>query len=388
MAISTTTRKVAGLGVAAALVAGGLVAAAPANAAETATSFTFTGKIVDSVTNLPVANDTISVQYLADPVGHPTTTTQATKDGAAPKDDRSNWAGTQTNAQGVYTVQFTAGTATFPGLGAGSGMFLIVQAGLNQSTVSSLGYASSPVGMFLTKTDPTGIVFSATDPGLRTNPPAPTPLNVPGAPGAAVTVDTSAHAVPLTKFASTGGAPTVSGKASLGSTLTAESSAVTWQSTPNKTGYQWYSNGKAILNATAATYKVTQGDLGKSLTVTATGTIGIPFSGQLLAQYSKESLPSAAVAVPTAKTTTGLTAKSTKKGTLSVTVSLKSGSTKLNGVVKVTVGKKSANVTVTNGSGKVTIKGLKKGKYTVKATFAKKGGLLASSATKKNVSVK
>jgi hypothetical protein len=390
MAISTLARRAAGLGVAGALVAGGVVVATPAAyAAETPTSFTYTGKIVDSVTNQPIANDTISVQYIADPVNHKTVTTQATKDGAAPKDDRSNWSGTQTNAQGVFTVEFAAGTAGYPGAGAsGSGTFIIVQAGLNQGTLTSLGYASGPVGALVVMTSPMALVYSAASPPPGGTPLTTTAVAASGSVPAGVAVDTSAAGVPVTKFASTGGAPTVSGKAALGSTLTAESGAVTWQSTPAKTGYQWYSNGKAILNATAATYKVGQGDLGKSLTVTATGTIGVTFAGQLLAPYTKESLPSAAVAVPTAKTTTGVTAKSSKKGTLSITVSLKSGSIKLNGVVKVTVGKKSANVTVTNGSGKVTIKGLKKGKVTVKATFAKKGGLLGSSATKKNVSVK
>ncbi|WP_307097445.1 carboxypeptidase regulatory-like domain-containing protein [Arthrobacter sp. V1I9] len=64
--------------------------------------------------------------------------------------------------------------------------------------------------------------------------------------------------------------PTITGTAAVGSTLTAVPG--TWEPAPITLAYQWKANGTAITGATANTYKPTTTDLGKTLTVTVTGT--------------------------------------------------------------------------------------------------------------------
>lgn len=66
-------------------------------------------------------------------------------------------------------------------------------------------------------------------------------------------------------------APSISGTAQVGSTLTA--SAGTWNGYPAPTPtYQWNANGVAIGGATASTYTPVSGDIGKTITVTVTET--------------------------------------------------------------------------------------------------------------------
>ena len=65
--------------------------------------------------------------------------------------------------------------------------------------------------------------------------------------------------------------PSVSGKLSVGSTLTAV--AAPWSPTPSSLSYQWYRNGSAISGATGTTYKLVRADSGKSLSVTITGAL-------------------------------------------------------------------------------------------------------------------
>lgn len=65
-------------------------------------------------------------------------------------------------------------------------------------------------------------------------------------------------------------APTISGTKAVGYTLTA--AAGTWSPVPTTTTYQWYRSGAAISGATAATYKLTSTDAGKTITVKVTGT--------------------------------------------------------------------------------------------------------------------
>ncbi|AMB57670.1 excalibur calcium-binding domain-containing protein [Microterricola viridarii] len=62
-------------------------------------------------------------------------------------------------------------------------------------------------------------------------------------------------------------APTVSGTATVGSTLTA--AAGVWSPTASF-GYQWLRAGAAISGATASTYKPTDADVGKAISVTVT----------------------------------------------------------------------------------------------------------------------
>lgn len=69
-------------------------------------------------------------------------------------------------------------------------------------------------------------------------------------------------------FASTP-APTISGTAKVGSTLTASTKA--WSPQPSSYTYQWYRGGSAIPSATATTYKLVKADGGKAVSVRVTG---------------------------------------------------------------------------------------------------------------------
>ncbi|MFT4110999.1 peptidoglycan-binding protein [Propionicimonas sp.] len=65
-------------------------------------------------------------------------------------------------------------------------------------------------------------------------------------------------------------APTVSGSAKVGGTLTA--TAGTWKPTPTALSYQWLRDGTEIDKATKATYTVRAADAGATLTVSVTAT--------------------------------------------------------------------------------------------------------------------
>lgn len=65
--------------------------------------------------------------------------------------------------------------------------------------------------------------------------------------------------------------PSITGTARVGFTLTAASGTWTGKPVPVLTR-QWKANGVVIPGATAATYVVLVGDLGKTITVTVTGT--------------------------------------------------------------------------------------------------------------------
>ncbi|WP_251036282.1 peroxidase family protein [Arthrobacter sp. ISL-28] len=80
--------------------------------------------------------------------------------------------------------------------------------------------------------------------------------------------------------------PTITGTATVGSTLTANSGV--WGPAPVTLKYQWFSGGAAISGATASSYTLTAGDAGKSVTVTVSGE---------KAGYETVSRTSAAVAV-------------------------------------------------------------------------------------------
>ena len=66
-----------------------------------------------------------------------------------------------------------------------------------------------------------------------------------------------------------GAAPTITGAAKVGSTLTAVPG--TWGPAPVSLAYQWKAGGVVIPGATSSTYKPTSAHVGKTLTVTATG---------------------------------------------------------------------------------------------------------------------
>jgi hypothetical protein len=81
---------------------------------------------------------------------------------------------------------------------------------------------------------------------------------------------TSAPVTGLLGDAPTATAPAIAGTPKVGQTLSVP--APTWSVTGVTTAYQWQRNGTAIPGATAAAYSVTADDVGKALTVKATGT--------------------------------------------------------------------------------------------------------------------
>ncbi|GAA2986420.1 hypothetical protein JOD63_002278 [Microbacterium terrae] len=68
----------------------------------------------------------------------------------------------------------------------------------------------------------------------------------------------------------TGAAPTISGSAAVGSTLTAKRG--TWTTGATFT-YQWYASGAAIAGATRSTFAVTSAQQGKAISVAVTGSL-------------------------------------------------------------------------------------------------------------------
>jgi len=67
--------------------------------------------------------------------------------------------------------------------------------------------------------------------------------------------------------------PTIAGTAKAGQILTANPGA--WLPAPAALSYQWKRGGAAIAGATASTYRVTNDDAGKALTVTVTGDVPV-----------------------------------------------------------------------------------------------------------------
>lgn len=92
-------------------------------------------------------------------------------------------------------------------------------------------------------------------------------------------------------------APSISGAASVGSTLTVANG--TWTGPPSSYTYQWKLNGTNIGGATAATYVVQSGDLGGTLTCAVTGVNGW---GSATALSSSVTVNSPAVAAFLART--------------------------------------------------------------------------------------
>src|SRR5699024_1056255 len=73
----------------------------------------------------------------------------------------------------------------------------------------------------------------------------------------------------LTKSLTAAPVPTISGTVAVGNTLTAKPG--TWKPAPVTLKYQWKRGGSNISGATAATYKVTNSDVGSKITVAVTG---------------------------------------------------------------------------------------------------------------------
>jgi hypothetical protein len=100
---------------------------------------------------------------------------------------------------------------------------------------------------------------------------AGTPVIIADSRGAGYTTSVPANGpLPASCTALSTPVPTITGTVKVGSTLTAVPG--TWGPAPVALTYQWKANGVVITGATAATHEVGAAQLGKTLTVTVTGT--------------------------------------------------------------------------------------------------------------------
>ena len=97
------------------------------------------------------------------------------------------------------------------------------------------------------------------------------PLAAPGsgAEAAPITIAAVTTAAATSTPSVTGPAPTVSGTLVVGSVLTADPG--TWSQAPVTLTYQWYRSGTAITGATASTYRLTEADRTRPMTVVVIG---------------------------------------------------------------------------------------------------------------------
>ncbi|BCW49595.1 hypothetical protein StoSoilB13_19370 [Arthrobacter sp. StoSoilB13] len=175
--------------------------------------------------------------------------------------------------------------------------------------------------------------------------------------------------------------PTITGTAKVGSTLTAVPGV--WGPAPVTLAYQWKANGVSVVGGTAATYVPVTGDVGKTLTVTVTGSkVGYTTASKTSAATAAVlALPALAPApVPTitgtAKVGSTLTAVPGVWGPAPVTLAYQ---WKANGV-SVVGGTAATYVPVTGDVGKtltVTVTGSKVGYTTASKTSAATAAVLA-----------
>lgn len=170
------------------------------------------------------------------------------------------------------------------------------------------------------------------------------------------------------------GLPTISGTARVGSALTA--SPGTWTGTPTGLSFQWTRDGAPIAGATSPTLALTATDAGRAIAVAVTAT------------NAGGSATASATARLVARATSRLSAalSSTRKGQLKAAVTLSSAGARTGRVV-LTVrvqGRTTKKVlTLRAGVGKVTVRGLRKGRATVTVRYAGDTSTAAAAATKK-----
>jgi uncharacterized protein YkwD len=156
----------------------------------------------------------------------------------------------------------------------------------------------------------------------------------------------------------------VAGSAAVGRVLTGSVSAkdsISGASVGKSVKYQWLRNGKAISKATGASYKLTNSDIGRSITLRATVT---PTD----ARYTAKTVVSAAKSIAKLKSSVKVDnikkLKKNKTGKAKVTVTV--NTIRPQGTIKLYVGAKQV--------GQASLSAAKKGKVTVKfAKFSKKG---------------
>ncbi|MFF0911805.1 S8 family serine peptidase [Microbacterium enclense] len=157
-------------------------------------------------------------------------------------------------------------------------------------------------------------------------------------------------------------APTVSGTAKLGRTLTATPG--TWNPADVTVAHQWLRNGEPIAGATSKTYRVQRADLGTVLSVRVTATA----EGNALTGTADSAGTPVVVA---SRTTVSVTPRSGSAGdTFAVTVQVRpTGGPAATGDVTVTVDGKQYTATLENGTATITTDPQTRGTKRVTATY-------------------
>ena len=165
-------------------------------------------------------------------------------------------------------------------------------------------------------------------------------------------------------------APHITGKIKVGSKLGVV--GVVWSLKPTKVTYQWLRAGKPVAHATATTYRLTTADVGKRISVKLTATR----AGYVTASTTTKATAAVPRVVP--KVTAVLVkakVSHTAHAKVTVTVTATGVSAPL-GTVKVTYGKHSVSVKLSrssHGTATVSLPLLKKGTYTITATYTPSG---------------
>lgn len=182
--------------------------------------------------------------------------------------------------------------------------------------------------------------------------------------------------------------PRITGKTTVGSTLTANPG--TWTQNPTGYKYQWNRGVTPILGATSAKYKATTADRGASLTVTVTpvkaGHLALPVTSAPTATIT--AAPSTSSAKTTAKVSAKLAKKKVARGKRAkVTVTVKSAGKAARGKVTVRFGKQRLTKRL-NAKGRAVFtsaKLTKRGKVVVRVNYA--GSATVKKGKAKNLTV-
>jgi hypothetical protein len=167
--------------------------------------------------------------------------------------------------------------------------------------------------------------------------------------------------------------PLVTGTPELGETLAVSNG--TWDLDELTFAYQWLRDGEAIEGATAATYVVTEADLGAELTARVTASKAGHEDGSALASgltVPDEEEPAGPAPSTTKATLLGEKVKQGERGEVRVKVTSE-GESVPTGTLTVTAGRKSVEAELTeadNGKVKVTLPKLKPGKYEVSVSYS------------------
>ncbi|MDF1487426.1 Ig-like domain-containing protein [Tessaracoccus caeni] len=177
--------------------------------------------------------------------------------------------------------------------------------------------------------------------------------------------------------------PKITGTAKVGKTLKVDSTSVAWTPAKVTLKYQWLRDGKSIKGATKSSYKLTNSDAGKKISVKVTGSK----SGYKTVSKTSKTVSVAKVTSSVKVTVPSSVAKS-KQATIKVTVS-SAATSKPTGKVTVKVNGKTVTKTVSSSAkGKVSVKLpkiSKKGSYKVSVSFKPSGDTAKSTATSKTV---